>query len=98
MMRTSHPSPTVVHHGDDNALLALAKDMDMPDRVLDLVKQSGCESRADWKFAVLTRPGEDHEACLRDAVQGAGALDIGGVAVLAAQARAKPRRATMPPM
>ena len=63
--------------------------MALPISIIRMVEASGCETPADWKFAVLKKPEDEAEAFFWDAVQSAGALDVGAMMVIAAQASAK---------
>ena len=72
-------------------LLALAQQLRLPDQVVELVRSSGCETPADWKYAVLDKPSDIHELSLWNAVRDAPALDVGGMELLAAEAQAKRR-------
>ena len=83
------PLARAVPPGGDNALVALAKALALPEGVIRMVETSGCETPADWRFAVLTKPQDEHEALLWNAVQSAGALDVGGMVFIASQARAQ---------
>ena len=47
---------------------------------------------ADWKFAVIKEPDDIHAKRLWTAVQGAPALDLGGMEMLAKRARSAPSR------
>ena len=76
-------------HGVDNALVMLAKALDLPAKTIQMVAMSGCETPADWKFAVLRKPEDESEALRWDAVQSAGASDVGAMMVIAARASAK---------
>jgi hypothetical protein len=68
-------------------LLALSQDLQLPPRVLALVATSGCETLADWKYAVLDEPADADELALWKAVRDTHALDVGGMEVLAARAQ-----------
>ena len=67
----------------------------MPEHVIQMVEASGCETPADWKFTILTKPQDEYEALLWKAVQNAAALDIGGMVIIANQARAQRQTATI---
>ena len=43
-------------HGIDKALVTLAKALDLPEKTIQMVAMSGCETPADWKFAILRKP------------------------------------------
>ena len=86
------PIQRAVPPGDDNALVALARALALPEGIIQMVQASGCETPADWRFAVLVKPQDEHEALLWSAVQSAGALDVGAMVVIANRARAAQRQ------
>ena len=86
------PTQTAAPPGGDNTLVALARTLSLPKETVQMVEKSGCETPADWVFALLEKPENGAEALLWDAVQSAGALDVGAMMVIAAQASAKRRQ------
>ena len=77
-------------------LLALVLTLGVSPRVVEMVRSSGCETPADWKFAILQEPDDVEERRLWKAVRQAPALDIQGMANLAAQAQAQQRQKAQP--
>ena len=66
-----------------NPLLDLAKALQLSDITLRKVHETGCESPAEWKFAVLECPQEPDEAKLWEAVQEYRGTDPGAIGALA---------------
>ena len=92
-MTTTAQAATPPEKGEDKRLVRLAMELGIPPHLLlQEVKASGCETLADWKFAVIKEPDESHAKRLWKAVQGAPALDLGGMEMLAKQARSAPSR------
>ena len=71
-------------------MVVLARQLGLPAETIQMVMQRGCETPADWKYAVLEAPEDKHEKILWKAVQQAPALDKGSMVALALQVRKRP--------
>ena len=52
---------TLPDTGKDTPLVALVRQLGLPAELIDKVQQSGCETPADWKYAILEEPIDTHE-------------------------------------
>ena len=81
--------------GDDKVLVALARALALPENTIRMVIASGCEMPTDWRFAVLTELPDEHEALLWEAAHNAGAPGVGGMMLIANQARVRRQQWTI---
>ena len=59
-MTTTAQAATPPEKGEDKPLVRLAVELGIPPHLLQEVKASGCETLADWKFAVIKEPDDIH--------------------------------------